>query len=266
MGKSILREEQQAGGAGFRPVTSALRHISAVGIHRSSLACAIRTSSFEFLLRLAAISVISALFLLCALGAAADAVKVINAKPDLAQKYFDPKNKPKEMPELHGSEQAVCQSRFGIASEFQVAIVDEHRGLTSAVSKVRVASVIVRLSLQTTEWLPNGAREDVKAHEAAHSQIAQTHYKDAQDKARDLSQKYIDQTLTGEGATIEAARRDAIAKANQELCSAYLTAVERPSARVNDLFDEITNHGRKNIEIDEAIRQAFERYAKEKDR
>ncbi|MGA2500567.1 MAG: hypothetical protein ABSH20_22735, partial [Tepidisphaeraceae bacterium] len=160
----------------------------------------------------------------------------------------------------------VCQSRFGIASEFQVAIIDEHRGLTGMVSKMRVVSVIVRLTLQSTEWLPNGADEAVKAHEAGHSQIAQTHYKDAQDKARDLSQKYIGQTLTGEGDTIDAARRDAIAKANQELCAAYLAAVERPSAKVNDFFDEITSHGRKNIEIDEAIRQAFERYAKEKEK
>lgn len=209
-------------------------------------------------------AVLCAAVLLAALGAAADSVKVIKAKPELARKYFDPANKPREMPELHGAEQAVCQSKFSISPEFQVAMADERRGPPGVVSRVRVVSLIARLSLQTTEWLPNGAGEDTKVHEAAHSRIAQLHYKDAEEHARRLAQKYLGQTFTGEGDTPDAARRNAIAKAARELGAAYLAAVERPSARVNDLFDEITNHGRKNIAIEEAIRQAFERYAKEK--
>ncbi|MFI5380937.1 MAG: hypothetical protein ACHRHE_16690 [Tepidisphaerales bacterium] len=214
---------------------------------------------------MAALLAICIAALVLSLGAAAD-VRVTKAKAEVAEKYFDPNNKPKEMPELHGREEAVCQSKFGVATEFQVAIVDEQRGEDGAVSKVRVVSVIARLTLQTTAWLPNGGGDAVKAHEAGHSRIAQMHYKDADEQARKLAQKYIGRTLTGKGDTVEAARRDAIAKANQELCAAYLAAVERPSARVNDLFDEITSHGRRNIAEDEAIKQAFERYAKEKEK
>jgi hypothetical protein len=225
---------------------------------------AIRVSSFGFPTSSAVLAVLCALMCLAATAATADNIRIIKAGAETGQKYFDPRNKPKEMPELRASEQAVCVSKFGIGSEFQVAIMDERRGPAGAVSRVRVVSVVARLSLQTTEWLPDGAAEDTKVHEAAHSRIAQMHYKDAGEQARKLAQKYLGQTLSGEGDTTDAARRAAIAKANQELCAAYLAAVERPSARVNDLFDEITDHGRRKMDVDEAIKQAFERYAKEK--
>src|SRR5690349_21227895 len=52
---------------------------------------------------------------------AAGQVKVEKKPPEVEHKTFDPRDKPKDMPELHHGEVAVCVSGFSCDTKVQVA-------------------------------------------------------------------------------------------------------------------------------------------------
>jgi hypothetical protein len=56
----------------------------------------------------------------------------------------------------------------------------------------------------------------------------------------------------------------AVRDANHKFCETYLQATSGWSGRVGDIFDDITDHGRRDNPVDEAIAEAFERDARER--
>jgi hypothetical protein len=85
----------------------------------------------------------------------------------------------------------------------------------------------------------------------------------ADDVARGLAQRYVGRTFGGEGDTPEAARKAALKKAISDLNGEYMRVTQAPAARVNEIFDELTDHGRNEVGNDEAIEKALERYRAE---
>src|SRR3954465_10833021 len=80
---------------------------------------------------------------------AAAQVKVDKKPPEVEHKTFDPKDKPKDMPELHHGEVAVCVSGFSCDTKVQVAesLIPLANGKTRVIFTVRSVTPVVGLKI-----------------------------------------------------------------------------------------------------------------------
>jgi hypothetical protein len=206
------------------------------------------------------------LLLVLALIAAApkkDPVSLIKPPPQVQTKTFDPRNPPPDMPPLSPQEAAVTHSEFAASSQVEVLVLADTTTAGRTTSRIKVESLSCALSLNITLWLPEKATRPLIEHEQAHQRISELFYKDADQPVRNLAKQYIGQTLVGQGSSADAARNAAMEKLTTALNSAYMTYAQIPAARVNQIFDDITDHGRKNIAIDKAIEQSLAQYRAE---
>jgi hypothetical protein len=187
------------------------------------------------------------------------AVTVDRQPPRVRTRTFDPKGPSKDVPKLEGSEAAVTESAFGISAEFTVLVLEEE----GRRSRVRVTGVHLTTKLEITMWLPAGAGGRLVEHEDGHRRISELFYTGAGDVARGLAQRYVGRAFTGEADTPEAARKAALKKAISDLNGEYMRVTQAPAARVNEIFDELTDHGRNAVAVEEAIERSLERYRAE---
>lgn len=190
-------------------------------------------------------------------------VVIERTPPDVQTRTFDPKNPPPEMPPLREGEAAVTQSSFTCQTLIAATIIDQHRTSQGCTATVRVTSVKTTITLGVTIWLPTKGSKKLTAHEDGHRIIDEMFYEGAEAVARRLSTEMLGQRRVGKGADCDAAAQAAIKEAGDQLCGDYMVAVQRPASRVQELYDEITDHGRKRISEAAAIKQATARQKKE---
>ncbi|HEV8603845.1 MAG TPA: hypothetical protein VGQ99_00680 [Tepidisphaeraceae bacterium] len=198
---------------------------------------------------------------------AADAVKVNKAPPAIEHRSFNRAHPPADMPPLEGEEAAVTKSVFGIESEFSVEVLSQNNRNGKTFAKIKVAGVTVNLTLRVTIWVPQDAPKTIIDHEEGHRQISEYFYKDADKVARNIAQKYIGQTYQGEGTDADAASRAALDKVLDDLSQGYMAQIQGISVKANEIFDEITVHGRnQKISVEKAMKQSIDRAKKEKEK
>lgn len=190
----------------------------------------------------------------------------INKKPaQVAQRTFDPKRPPSDMPPLGPNEAAVTHSAYGVGAQVQVVVLNEDKSPGEVVSEMRIEAVKVDTTLAITLWLPKNASKALIAHEEGHRRISEMFYEEAESIAREVSQPYVGRTIRATARSAEAAREAAMTKAIGEINGAYMARTQIPSSRVNELFDRITDHGRNGrVSVDQGIQRAVEQYRKEK--
>lgn len=192
-------------------------------------------------------------------------VTVKREPPVVEHKKFNPSQPPKELPHLNPGEAAVTESIFNCAVSTSYHVLHQQSKDSRCDASVKIDSIEVTLQLHVTIWLPDGAPKKLIAHEEGHRQIAESIYKDRADAAAKSAAARLDgRELSGSGRDCDEATRAALNDADTRLCQDYLDQTGGPAGRVGDLYDQITSHGTKYWPAeDEAIRQAFERYAKE---
>jgi hypothetical protein len=190
-------------------------------------------------------------------------VVIERTPPDVQTRTFDPKNPPSEMPPLHEGEAAVTQSNFSCQTVIAATIIDQERTRQGCTTTVRITSVKTTITLGITIWLPEKGNRRLTAHEDGHRMIDESFYAGAEEVARRLSAEMLGQRRVGKGLDCDTAAQSAIKEAGDQLCGDYMVAVQRPASRVQELYDEITDHGRKRIREAAAIKQATERQKKE---
>src|SRR5205085_12121367 len=141
---------------------------------------------------------------------------------------------------------------------------EEKRG-GKTINKIKIAGVNVNLSLKITIWVSDDKPKVIVEHEEGHRQISEYFYKDTDKVARSIAEKYVGQTYEAEGGDMEAASRKALDKVLTELSQKYMGQTQVISVRANEIFDEITNHGRnQKVTVEAAVKQSIERAKKEK--
>jgi hypothetical protein len=178
-------------------------------------------------------------------------------------RHFDPANKPKEMPPIKPPEVAVADSQVQCEVGAGYNVTVQSQSADQTVVRIRVTSVQVKLGLKIVLWLPNGVDARTKAHEEGHQRISEKFYANAHETARSMAAQYIGQTAVGKGDSVESAGNAAIQPLMQRLSGQYMDAVYKPLSRVQAIYDQITDHGRKKIKEDDAIEQAMARWEKE---
>ena len=186
--------------------------------------------------------------MLCGSARAEEAVRIEKAKVKVEYKSFDPNHLPDPPPPVEKGESAVTVYGFGVETDLQYTYAEApgaRRGGGPVRMDFRMERVTLKLSMTITEWLPEGANEQLKAHEEGHRQIAEIFYADAEKAARKVAAKAVGKSVSGEGADINAAGRAAVERVNKSLCDDFLKLVSDPCQRAQEAFDRMTDHGRK---------------------
>ena len=233
------------------------RSIGCHGIGRGGMMSLMTCRSFCL------IATLSLLFMAAGSALAADAITIDKQAVSVETINFDPGDPPSDMPSLSAGEAAVARSSFGVASRLEVEVPGEAEEGARAWS-LKITAIRVELALNVTIWLPNKAAAHLVAHEQGHRRISEIFYKDGEKIMRSLAERYIGRTMRVEGRTVQAANEAAMNKVINELNGAYMGATQIPGARVNEIFDKITSHGRKGgMSVDAGIGKAFEQYREE---
>ena len=208
------------------------------------------------------------------LSAAADALARVNVEKVpvvVVRKTFDRRNPPKDMPPLGPRADAVTHFRFGCSTNAGYEVTSRRRdtsrrrGGGGCTATARINDLEVRLELEITIWLPRGARQKLIDHEEGHRVIGERVYETAERVARDAARQWVGRSVTGKGENCAAAADAAVREANHRLCEAYLAGTSGWSGHVGDLYDRLTDHGRRDAPgVEEAIELAFERGAEER--
>lgn len=204
------------------------------------------------------------LLLLFVANTARAEIKVEKKPPVVEYNTFDPANPPAAMPKLAEGEEAITWTEFGCNAGLSVQMTqrvfpDKDR----TVLTYRVQRVTTTLTLKIVVWLPEGASDKLKAHEEGHRKIAERAYEGAEAAAKAAAAKVDGRRVAGEGPSIDVAEKKAnaqIAELNDKLAVAYREAISDAAQRTQDIYDELTDHGRKATPTEaEAITQAFQR-------
>lgn len=192
------------------------------------------------------------------------AVKVRKDDPVVQHKTFDPADPPADLPPLEPGLDAACAYRFNCNVSMRYKTLSQRRRGGRCRVAIRIYEVRPTLSLAVTVWLPEGAREKLKAHEEGHRRISQRVYETAEADATAVAKKWDGRRLEGEGETCEQAARDLLRAAAKEAHAETVARLVEKARGVNRIYDDLTDHGRRDEPgEDEAIRLAFERYEKE---
>ena len=70
-------------------------------------------------------------------------------------------------------------------------------------------------------------------------------------------------SVTPRIVVVDAAAQTAIKQAGDQLCGDYMAAVQFPASRVQELYDEITDHGRNRLREPVAIQRAIDQQKRE---
>ena len=186
-------------------------------------------------------------------------IKVKQTPADVKTRTFDPKNPTKEMPKLNPGEAAVTDSVFSC----QVQIEVETTPLDNGKATMKIVAVTADLDLAVTMWLPKNVSTKIRAHESGHREISEDFYKPGDDITKKIAQKYI-----GKEYALTAAEQSnttpVIQRIANEFCGEYQGQTEVPCAKVQDRYDDLTDHGRNRLLENDAIAQAMKESPKTK--
>jgi hypothetical protein len=178
-------------------------------------------------------------------------VEIVKMPPQISTRYFDPKHPPSDRPPLTGPEEAVYAGDFLSDASVggQVLQTDGTR------AKATINRIKVTLQLNITIWLPNNPQQRIVEHAEGHRQILEHYYRNAEVIARRVAEPYLGKTIDLGGADLRNALSAAIDKISEDITNEYKRQMAVETTQ--DRYDTITDHGRNNIPVPDAVAQAL---------
>ena len=169
----------------------------------------------------------------------------------LATRTFDPAMPPADMPPLGSGENAECDSDF--RSSASVRGESQPTDVTHAT--VTITHVTLTLQLRINIWVPAGVTQHVLEHEDGHRQISEFYYQTADKLAEGIAKTYL-------GKQVELAGADLDAESNKVLQEMAAAITEEYNKELNPgptqlLYDAITDHGRNEVVVKDAVAHAL---------
>jgi hypothetical protein len=179
---------------------------------------------------------------------------------NFASRTFDPNSPPPEMPSLGTGEEAECDSNF--LSAANVAGQTQKTDATHAF--VTITQINVTLQLNVTIWAPANATPHVIEHEEGHRQIAEYYYQTADKLAERIADEYTTRVIEISGADLEAESNKALQQIATEITDEYNKQLNPGPTQL--LYDSITDHGRNEVVVKDAVASAIKNVAAESPR
>ncbi len=193
--------------------------------------------------------------LLAATAFANPRITIDHQKPTVQTRLFDRDNPPPDMIQLSDEEAAFCAYNLGANAAVSYSLRTRDDGRTCEATWTEITFT---LTCEITIWLPQDFTPKLQAHEEGHRRIAERVYVQSKSLAEKLAR---DLAATPMKLDPRRCRESAEAFANtasQDICDQWLKVTGQRAAAVNEAFDRLTDHGRNDLEEDQAIQRAFE--------
>jgi hypothetical protein len=164
---------------------------------------------------------------------------------------FDPAAPPTQMPRLAPGESAECDSDFLSSA----SVRGETRQSDATHATVTITQIKMTLQLKINIWVPTGVTPHVIEHEEGHRQISEYYYQTADKLAERVAASYM-------GKEIEITGTDMGAECNKMLQQMATEITDEYNKELNPgptqlLYDDITDHGRNEVVVKDAVAHAI---------
>jgi hypothetical protein len=176
----------------------------------------------------------------------------INKEPVVfASRTFDPAAPPNDMPHLAPGETAACDSDF--QSNASVRGVSRQTDATHAT--VTITQIEVTLQLTINIWVPTGVTQLVIEHEEGHRQISEYYYQTADKLAERIAAKYMGKRVEINGTDLGAESSKMLQQMAADITGEYNKELNPGPTQL--LYDDITDHGRNDAVVKDAVAHAI---------
>ena len=177
---------------------------------------------------------------------------IIDKQPvAFANRTFDPANAPADMPPLGTGEQAECDSNF--LSDVRVGGETQQTDATHAF--VTITQIKITLQLNITIWAPASVTPHVMEHEDGHRQISEHYYQEADKVAERIAGKYMGEKIEVTGADPGAESSTLLQQTATAITDEYKRELNPEATQL--LYDSITDHGRNEVIVKDAVASAI---------
>jgi len=179
-------------------------------------------------------------------------VPTINKQPvAFASRTFDPATPPNDMPHLAPGETAACDSNF--QSNASVRGLSRQTDATHAT--VTITQIEVTLQLNINIWVPTGVTQLVIEHEEGHRQISEYYYQTADKLAERIAKKYMGKRFEIDGTDLGAESSKVLQQMAADITGEYNKELNPGPTQL--LYDDITDHGRNDAVVKDAVAHAI---------
>jgi len=174
-----------------------------------------------------------------------------------ASHTFDPAAPPANMPPLSANETAECDSDFLSSA----SVRGESRQSDATHATVTVTQVKMTLQLTINIWVPTGVTQHVIEHEEGHRQISEYYYQTADTLAERIAATYLGKQVEITGADLSAESTKTLQQMAAEITDEYKKELNPGPTQL--LYDSITDHGRNEVVVKDAVAHALKNTAVE---
>ncbi len=168
-----------------------------------------------------------------------------------ASRTFDPAAPPSNMPPLAQWETAECDSDFLSSA----SVRGEPLQTDATHATVNITQIKMTLQLNINIWVPVGATQHVIEHEEGHRQISESYYQNADKVAERIAVTYIGKQVEIAGADLGAESTKILQQMAADITDEYKRELNPGPAQL--LYDSITDHGRNQVVVKDAVAHAL---------
>jgi hypothetical protein len=183
-------------------------------------------------------------------------VPTINKQPvAFANRTFDPATPPTDMPPLAPGENAECDSDF----QSNASVRGESRQTDATHATVTITQIKVTLGLHINIWVPTGVTQRVIEHEEGHRQISEYYYQAADKLAERIAATYMGKRVEITGTDLGAESSKMLQQMATDITDEYNKELNPGPTQL--LYDAITDHGRNEVVVKDAVAHAIKNVA-----
>ena len=176
----------------------------------------------------------------------------INKQPvAIANRTFDPAAPPADMPSLSSGESAECDSDFLSSA----SVRGEPRQTDATHATVTITQIKITLQLHINIWVPTGASQHLIEHEDGHRQVSEFYYETADKLAEHIAAAYMGKQVEITGTDLSAESSKMLHQMATEITDEYNKELNPAPAQL--LYDSITDHGRNEVVVKDAVAHAL---------
>ena len=185
-----------------------------------------------------------------------DSVPTINKQPvAFASRTFDPAAPPANMPPLAQWETAECDSDFLSSA----SVRGESLQSDATHATVTITQVKMTLQLNISIWVPIGVTQHVVEHEEGHRQVSESYYQTADKVAERIAASYMGKQVEIAGADLNAESNKLLQQMAAEITDEYKKELNPGPTQL--LYDSLTDHGRNEVVVKDAVAHALKNTA-----
>src|SRR6202521_3769496 len=179
-------------------------------------------------------------------------VPTISKQPvAFTNRTFDPATPPTDMPPLAPGESAECDSDF----LSNASVRGESRQTDATHATVTITQIKVTLQLNINIWVPTGVTQRVIEHEEGHRQISEYYYQTADKLAERIAATYMGRRVEITGTDLGAESSKMLQQMATDITDEYNKELNPGPTQL--LYDAITDHGRNEVIVKDAVAHAI---------